>query len=67
MGKETNEDKLLRLEQELEELKATLPEHCYGTQGYVGVHRASPAHWQRIEDTEEEIKKLKAGLGGSGP
>jgi hypothetical protein len=51
MSRETNEQKLLRLEQELEELKAMLPEHCYGGEGYVGVHRASPAHhnWSVIE------------------
>jgi len=40
-----------------------LPEHCSGTKGYVGVHAASPAHWQRIEDVEEEIEKLKSDLG----
>ena len=62
MSKETNEEKLSRLEQELEDLKATLPEHCSGTQGYVDVHRASPTHWQKIEEIEEEIKKLKPEL-----
>ena len=67
MSTETNEEKLSRLEQELEELKATLPEHCSGTKSYVGVHRASPAHWQKIEDLEEEIEKLKAQLGPRKP
>lgn len=57
---ETREEKLARLEQELKDLKATLPEHCYGTKGYIGVHRASPVHWQKVEDIEEEIKTMKA-------
>jgi hypothetical protein len=63
MSTETKEQKLSRLERELASLKATLPEHCTGTDGYVGVHAASPAHWQKIEDLEEEIQKLKAELG----
>ena len=62
MSKETKDDKLPRLEQELRELKATLPEHCSGTKGYISVHHASTAHWQRIEDIEEEIEKLKLEL-----
>ena len=62
MSKETNQEKLSRLEHELEELRATLPEHCSGTTDYIEVHRASPDHWQKIEDIEEEIKKLKAEL-----
>ena len=62
MSKETKDDKLSRLEQELRELKATLPEHCSGTKGYISVHHASTAHWQRIEDIEEEIEKLKLEL-----
>ena len=63
MSEETKEERLSRLEQELKELKATLPEHCSGTKGYVSVHHASTAHWQRIEETEEQIAKLKAELG----
>lgn len=62
-GQETKEQKLARLETELKDLKATLPEHCYGTKGYIAVHRATPTHWQKIEDLEEEIKKLKTELG----
>ena len=65
MEQETKEQRLSRLEQELKDLKATLPEHCYGTKGYIGVHRATPAHWQKIEEAEEEIKKLKEELGKS--
>ncbi|MBI5396034.1 MAG: hypothetical protein HZA91_12125 [Verrucomicrobia bacterium] len=60
---ETKEDRLARLEKELANLKRLLPEHCYGTQGYISVHRATPSQWQKIEDTEEAIKKLKAELG----
>lgn len=60
---ETKEEELARLEQELKELKATLPEHCYGTKGYIGVHRATPQHWQKIEDIEDRIRQLKAELG----
>jgi hypothetical protein len=63
MDTETPQDRLVRLERELADLKALLPEHCSGTDGYVGVHAASPTHWQRIEDLEEEIEKLKAELG----
>ena len=60
---ETNAEELTRLEEELKELRRTLPEHCYGTEGYIGVHRATPRHWQEIEETEERIEQLKAELG----
>ena len=63
MSEETKEDKLSRLKEELKELKATLPEHCSGTKGYTSIHHASTAHWQKIEDIEEEIDKLKLELG----
>jgi hypothetical protein len=63
MSEETKEERLSRLEQELKELKATLPEHCSGTKGYVSVHHASTTHWQRIEETEDQIAKLKVELG----
>jgi hypothetical protein len=64
MGREaeTKQQQLARLEQELKDLKTTIPEHCYGTKGYIGVHRATPAHWQKIEDAEERIQQLKAEL-----
>jgi hypothetical protein len=61
-SQETKEQRLARLEKELAELKDTLPEHCYGADGYISDHRASPEHWQKIEDVEEQIKKLKAEL-----
>ena len=63
MDTEARKYRLVRLERELANLKASLPEHCSGTNGYVGVHAASPAHWQKIEDLEEEIEKLKSDLG----
>ena len=61
--KETNKEKLVRLEEELKQLKSTFPEHCYGTEGYISVHRATPEHFQKLEDIEEEIKILKEELG----
>ena len=60
---ETKEQKLDRLEQELQDLKQSLPEHCHGTQGFVSAHSASPAHWQKIEELEEQIKELKTEFG----
>ena len=62
MSQETNEEKLARLQQELNGLKDTLPEHCSGTESYVGVHRASVPHWLKIEELEEQIKKLQAQM-----
>lgn len=56
---ETKEEELARLQGELKELESTLPEHCYGTKGYIGVHRATPAHWQKIEEIEERIRELE--------
>lgn len=64
MSKETNEEKLAQLQEELKRLKGTLPEHCSGTEGYVGVHHASSAHWLKIEELEEQIKKLKSETNG---
>ena len=63
MDTETRRDRLVRLERELANLKASLPEHCVGSDGYIGVHAASSAHWQKIEDLEEEIEALKSELG----
>jgi len=60
---ETKQERLARLEEELQELKSTLPEHCYGTEGFISVHRATPAHWQKVEEIEEEIGRLKKELG----
>ena len=64
MSKETNQEKLAQLQEELKRLKGTLPEHCSGTEGYVGVHHASAAHWLKIEEIEEQIKKLKSETNG---
>jgi hypothetical protein len=60
---ETKPQRLARLEQELARAKDTLPEHCHGSDGYISDHRATPEQWQKIEDLEEEIQKLKAELG----
>ena len=61
---ETKEQRLARLEKELAQAKDALPEHCHGTEGYISDHRATPQQWQKIEDLEEEVQKLKAELGG---
>ena len=61
-NEESKTGKLARLQGELEKVKATLPEHCHGAEGYIGAHRASLEHLEKLEDTEEEIKKLKAEL-----
>lgn len=63
MSKESNDEKLARLQEELKRLKSTLPEHCSGTEGYVGVHHASAEHWLKIEELEEQIKKLQGEMG----
>jgi hypothetical protein len=63
MTNESEEEKLSRFERELKHLRASLPEHCSGRHDYVGAHAASPAHWQKTEDLEDEIKGLKAELG----
>jgi len=62
---QTKEERLARLVKQLDDLKARLPEHCHGRDGYISDHRATPDHWQAIEDTEEEIKALKAELARS--
>ena len=59
----TKQERLVELEGKLADLKARLPEHCHGQDGYISDHRATPEHWQEIEDTEEEIRALKAELG----
>lgn len=51
------------LREELEDLKNRLPEHCYGTEGYIDVHRASPELWQKIEDLEGRIEQLQEAAG----
>mgnify|MGYP001818273363 CR=1 FL=1 len=61
---ETSAQRLARLQQELTDLKAALPEHCHGSEGYISDHRASPDHLARIEALEEEIAELKAKLEG---
>lgn len=54
---------LARLQGQLAELKSTLPEHCSGSGTYIDTHRASMEHWQKIEEAEEQIKRLRAELG----
>ena len=59
---QSKKERLAQLQEELKELKATLPEHCSGTKEYIDVHHATPMHWQKIEDIEEEIKTLKTDM-----
>lgn len=61
---QTKTERLAQLQDELADLKGKLPEHCAGTKEYITVHRATAAHWQRIEEIEEEIGTLKKELGG---
>jgi hypothetical protein len=55
--------KLEQLQERLKELTSTLPEHCAGTGVYVDFHHASVEQWQEIEETEDEIKRLRSELG----
>jgi len=59
----SKEERLAKLESQLADLKKLLPEHCSGTDGYVAAHAASPAHWQKIEEIEEQIAQIKKELG----
>ncbi len=59
---ETSEERLSRLKRELADMHAKRPEHCHGKEGYISDHRATPEHWQKVEDLEEEIAALKAEL-----
>ena len=59
---EAKKKELARFESELKDLEQTLPEHCSGTKDYICAHRATPKHWEQIEDIEERIKQLKAEL-----
>ena len=61
---ETAEERLSRLQRELDEMRAKMPEHCHGREGYVSDHRTTPELWQKIEDLEEEIAALKVELAG---
>jgi hypothetical protein len=60
----TKREKLAKLEEALKDLKSKLPEHCAGRTGYVSVHHASLAHWQKIEELEDEIRALKKDMAG---
>ncbi len=61
---ETAEERLSRLQQELADMNDKRPEHCHGKEGFISDHRASPEHWQKVEDLEEQIAALKAELAG---
>ncbi len=57
-------EELAELEAKLEDLRTRRPEHCHGTDGYVGNHSTSPELWAEIEELEERIKKLKGEVVG---
>ncbi|MBM4348728.1 MAG: hypothetical protein FJ106_02405 [Deltaproteobacteria bacterium] len=58
------QEKLEELKAKLDELKGRDPSHCSGTDTFVGHtgHTMSPELFQRIEELEEEIKKLEKEL-----
>ncbi len=56
--------RLAELEGQLAQLLTLLPEHCSGHDTYMDGHHASVAHWQKIEELEDEIKALKAAAAG---
>ena len=62
--REEKQKELAALKEQISDLKKTFPEHCYGTKGYIGVHRATPEHYQKYEDLEEQIEKLTKELEG---
>lgn len=56
--------KLEELKAKLDELKGRDPSHCSGTDTFVGHtgHTMSPELFQKIEELEEEIKKVEKEL-----
>ena len=52
-----NEEKLRGLKKQLADLNKLDPAHCSGKKAFVP-HSMTPEHYQKIEDLEEEIKKL---------
>lgn len=66
-NKQLKQDRLARFQEDLRELKAALPGRCSASKESAGAHDASPAHWQKIEDLEEEIKALAAELADGSP
>jgi len=61
MGKQ---ERLNELKKKLDELRGRDPSHCSGTDTFVGHtgHTMSPELFQKIEELEEEIKKLEKEL-----
>jgi peptidoglycan hydrolase CwlO-like protein len=52
------------LQKKLDALLKRRPEHCSGTDGFVGVHKASPELMAEIEEIEDRIANLKKTLDG---
>jgi hypothetical protein len=53
-----DDKKLSKLKEELEELKKHNPSHCHGREGFID-HNMPVKVYERIEELEEEIKKLE--------
>ena len=62
---EDKKKRLAALEEELKDLKKRNPAHCSGTGSFVG-HQMTPALFQKIEDLEEEIARLRRETGDVG-
>jgi hypothetical protein len=62
---EDKKQKLEALQQKLDDLKQRRPEHCSGTDGFVGVHQMSPELLAAIEELEDQIAALKKESGSA--
>jgi archaellum component FlaC len=51
------------LKKKLEDLKKRRPEHCAGTEEFVGVNKMSPELIGEIEELEDQVEALEKELG----
>jgi hypothetical protein len=55
-----NAEKIKKLKEELEELQKHNPSHCHDKEGFIDHNM--PVHvYERIEEIEDELKKLELG------
>lgn len=59
------ESKLKTLRKQLADLYSENPSHCSGIESYMG-HSMPPELFEKIENLEEEIKKLEKELNQGG-